>query len=119
MANTPGNGLTAEKMISALKESNGFVSKACYILGCSRTHFYNKLKDYSTVQQTLEDIREERNDYVENKLMRQIENDNLTAIIFYLKTQAKGRGYVERNEVTGADGGALTFTVKFEDSECA
>jgi hypothetical protein len=104
-----GNGLTAEKMIDALKEARGFVSKACFILGCGRTHFYSKLKQYTTVQQALEDIREERTDFVENKLMNLIDAENVTAIIFYLKTQAKHRGYVERQEITGADGGKLTI----------
>jgi hypothetical protein len=36
-----------------------------------------------------------------------IKAGNVTAIIFYLKTQAKDRGYVERQELTGADGGKL------------
>ena len=102
MAN--GNGLTADKMISALKEARGFVSHACEILKCSRSHFYVKMRQFVTVQQALEDIREERHDFVENKLMKLIGDDNITAIIFYLKTQAKQRGYVERQELTGPDG---------------
>jgi GTP cyclohydrolase II len=47
----------------------------------------------------LEDTREKRHEWVENKLMQQIKNDNLTAIIFYLKTQGKHLGYVERQEL--------------------
>jgi hypothetical protein len=104
---TTGNGLTAEKMIAAIKESNGYVSKACQILNCSRQHFYVKLKGFPTVQAYMEEIREKRSDYVESKMMQLIDELNPTMIIFYLKTQAKGRGYVERHEVTGADGASI------------
>jgi hypothetical protein len=102
-----GNGLTAEKMIAALERANGYVSAACHDLGCSRVHFYAKLKNYPTVQQKLEEIREKRTDYVESKMMKLIDELNPTMIIFYLKTQAKDRGYVERWEHTGADGGSI------------
>jgi len=115
MAN--GNGLTADKMIDALKESRGFVSHACQILKCSRNHFYVKMRQLSTVQQALDDIREERHDFVENKLMTLIGENNITAIIFYLKTQAKHRGYVERQELTGADGGDITINWDASDND--
>ena len=102
-----GNGLTAEKMISAIKEAKGIVSDACKILNCSRQHFYNKMREFTTVQQTLESIREQRTDYVEGQMMRLIDELNPTMIIFYLKTQAKNRGYIERSEVSGPDGSPI------------
>ena len=105
MAN--GNGLTAAEMIVAITEADGYVTKASHILKCSRGKFYTWLKKYPTVQQALENIREDRHEYVENQLMKLIENGNITAIIFYLKTQAKHLGYVERQEITGKDGGAV------------
>lgn len=105
MANN--NGLTAEKMIAAIEEAKGFVSRACDILHCSRQHWYKKLKEYPTVQAKVDEIREKRTDYVESKMMKLIDDLNPTMIIFYLKTQAKDRGYVERQEVTGADGGKV------------
>lgn len=109
MAN--GNGLTAESMIAALEKANGFVSAACHELGCSRQCFYNKLKGFPTVQAKMDEIREKRTDYVESKMMKLIDMLNPTMIIFYLKTQAKDRGYVERQEITGEDGKEITIKV--------
>lgn len=111
------NGLTAERMILAIQKSNGFVSAACADLGCSRKTFYQKLKMMPTVQQAIDEIREKRTDYVESKMMKLIDELNPTMIIFYLKTQAKGRGYVERQEVTGADGNAVTIRIVDETDD--
>ena len=104
-----GNGLTAEKMIAALEKAHGYVSAACTELGCSRKHFYAKLKNFPTVQDAMVEIREKRTDFVESCMVELIKQMNPTMIIFYLKTQAKDRGYIERHEVTGADGGPLTW----------
>ena len=97
MAN--GNGRTAEEVISAIEESRGFASQAAAILKVSRTTFYKYIDKYATAKQALEDTREKRHDYVENKLMKLIDNGNVAATLFYLKTQCKQRGYVERTEL--------------------
>ena len=99
-----GNGITAKEMINAIKQARGFVTQAADILDIGRTTFYRYLKKYATAQQALSDTREKRHEWVESKLMKAIDGDNLTAIIFYLKTQGKHLGYVERQEFTGADG---------------
>ena len=36
-----------------------------------------------------------------------VRNEHASAIMFYLRTMGKGRGYVERQETTGADGEAI------------
>jgi len=102
---------TAEQVIKALRKKRGFLAAVAKELGCTRQTVYNYVNRYPTIAQALEEIREERHDWVEGKLLKQIENDNMTAIIFYLKTQAKHRGYVERQEVTGADGDAVVVRV--------
>lgn len=38
-------------------------------------------------------------DFAESKLMEAINNNELTGIIFYLKTKHKNRGYTERHDV--------------------
>jgi hypothetical protein len=40
-----------------------------------------------------------------------IASENTAAVIFYLKTKGKKRGYIERNEVTGAEGSQINFVV--------
>ena len=99
--------MSAKGMVTAIEMAKGYVSKACEILKCSRQTWYRYEKKFPTVRQKVEEIREKRHDFVENKLMTQIENDNITAIIFYLKTQCKERGYVERQEIVGKDSGEL------------
>jgi len=45
--------------------------------------------------------------FAESELMKLIKEGNVAATIFFLKTQGKKRGYVERQEVTGAEGAPI------------
>lgn len=127
-----GNGYngryTAAEMAEAIAEAKGFISTAAKRLGCGRRTIYRYIRQYASVRQAVEDAREDMKDFAEAKLFQLIQGyqvctasdeeeaprvvhyqPNVTAIIFYLKCQAKDRGYVERmqHEVTGADGGPL------------
>jgi predicted transcriptional regulator len=98
---------TAEQIANALIEAKGFVSVAAKNLGCAPNTIRNYIKRYATCSQAVTDTREEMKDFAESKLFIEIKNGNITAIIFYLKTQAKDRGYVERQEHSGPDGGPI------------
>jgi len=89
----------ATEVAKAIQDTKGFVSKAADLLGCHVTTVYNYIDEYAIVKDAVTESRERRHDFVENQLMGQINEGNVTAIIFYLKTQAKSRGYIERVEV--------------------
>ena len=104
---------TAQQVIDALEESKGIIAVASRKLGCTRATVYRYLKNYSTVKQAYDDANETNIDFVENKLMKAIDDGNITAMIFFLKTKAKHRGYVERQEI-GHDG-EIEFVVTYTD----
>lgn len=93
------NRYTASDYIEAIQEAGGIIAAAARSLGVSRAAVYRATETYATVAAALEEARETTKDVAEAQLLKQIRAGNMTAIIFYLKTQAKERGYVERHEV--------------------
>lgn len=91
----------------AITEAQGLISVAARRLGVSRSSVYNAINRHPTVAEAAEDARERTTDLAEGKLYQKINDGDMTAIIFYLKTQAKKRGYVERQELSGPDGGPI------------
>ena len=98
---------TSSQIIDALREKHGNMSAAARYLGCDRHTIGRYIETYSTVKAVYEEERETLIDFAENQLFQQVKEGNITAIIFTLKTIGKHRGYVERQEVTGANGGAI------------
>lgn len=87
-----------KQFLDALRDGRGIITYACQKVGVSRQAYYKmKEKDEEFAKQ-VEDINEENIDFVESKLLTAINNEDITAIIFYLKTKGKKRGYVERTE---------------------
>jgi len=100
-----------EDYINAIHKSRGLLTAAADALGCTRGAIYEAAKKHPEIQQAIEEARERTTDVAEGKLFQKINEGDNTAIIFYLKTQGKKRGYVERQEVTGAEGTELTVRV--------
>jgi len=108
-------------MVEALKSSFGIVSTAASNVGISRQTHYNWIKDDPEYSEQVDEINEASIDFAESKLREKINGVTVqtynskgepviyeqppsdTAIIFYLKTKAKKRGYVERQEFTPVD----------------
>lgn len=87
-----------EQFLSHFRKSHGIVSFACQQVGITRACYYKWRENDPKFREKADEIEEETIDIVESKLFSAINNDDLTAIIFYLKTKGKKRGYVERVE---------------------
>ena len=106
---------TTAQIIEALREKHGNMAAAARFLHCSRNTVSRYIDTYPTVKSVADEERETLIDFAENQLFKQVQDGNITAIIFTLKTIGKHRGYVERQEVTGANGGPLVIDWDDED----
>lgn len=106
---------TAAQMITALQHTHGLIALAAEHLGCDWHTIYNYVKRYPSVEAELHRQRERTTDLAEQKLFDAIAAGEAWAINFYLKTQGKDRGYVERHEVTGKDGASLHIHLSWDD----
>ncbi len=104
-------------IIESLEKSLGVVTTACKIVGVGRTTFYEWLKDDEEFAKQVDDIQNIALDYAESQLHKQIGDGSTAATIFYLKTKGKKRGYIERQEITGADGMPTNFQIEIIESQ--
>jgi len=97
---------TPVQVSDALRASDGNLTAAATKLGVTRQGVYDYIDRYK-LQDVLDQSREKMADEAVGQLHRLVRDGNLGAVIFYLKTQAKSRGYTERIETTGKDGDAI------------
>lgn len=86
-------------LIQALEASLGVITQACKTVGIPRSTYYNYYNDDIEFKTQVDAIQDLAVDFVESQLFKQIKEGNTTATIFYLKSKAKNRGYVERQEL--------------------
>ena len=98
-----------ELFLNNLSLSYGIIKTACVLSNVSRQTVYNWMKEDADFKQRVSDINEEAIDFVEHKLFDKIQDNDTTAIIFFLKTKAKHRGYSEHSQDTGASSGGVLY----------
>jgi len=106
---------TPQEIIDALEVSRGLIAPAARNLGCSRDTIRKYLAEYPEVAKAKADMREAVTDSAESSLYRAIEDREAWAVCFYLKTQAKDRGYAERAEVTGPSGAPVKIRLVYDE----
>ena len=103
-----------KNLIEAMIKCLGVVTDACKIAGISRNTFYRYYNTDDDFAKEIDDLSQVALDFAESKLFEKIRGVQVakkgkngemivyeqppsdTAIIFYLKTKGKDRGYVER-----------------------
>jgi hypothetical protein len=83
--------------LRALKETDGNLSRALAKFPIPRERHKVWLQVDQNYAARVEEIKEEYTDYVEGLLHDLIAKGNITALIFYLKTIGRTRGFEEKN----------------------
>lgn len=85
-----------ERFLENLKKAGGIIYVACENTGISRTKYYAWQHNDQSFSERCDEVKEAQIDYVESKLMGLINAGDTTAIIFYLKSRGKNRGWNEK-----------------------
>lgn len=75
------------------------VSAVCASVGISRRTFYDYVKEDEEFARSIDESKQALIDNAESILQKKIMAEDTTALIFFLKTIGKSRGYVEKQEV--------------------
>lgn len=105
-------GLTSEAVAAKLRELHGNMAAVARHFGVSRQAVWKFVQDRDGLRQITAECRESMKDHAESSLYSAIFKGEAWAVCFYLKCQAKDRGYVERTEHTGADGGPIQTEIR-------
>jgi len=85
--------------LKALRKSHGVIQGACDTAKIDRTTYWKWMQVDDKFKALVEEEAESAIDFVESKLYQNIEKGREISTIFYLKTRAKHRGYVEASQI--------------------
>lgn len=110
--------LTQQGIKKTLVKMHGNISAAARALGVSRYAIQKRINEDEELKKVVTDARESMVDDAESALAKAILDGEAWAVCFTLKTQGRGRGYVEKteHEHTGKDGGPIETKVTVMDA---
>ncbi len=106
-----GTGYWEPREQGKITSSFGNIMAIAARLDVHRVTVYRYAKKWKSVENAIKEARELRKDLVEDKMLRRIMDGSDVMMIFFAKTQMKDRGYIERQEITGAEGAPVTVKV--------
>ena len=101
--------LKKQRFVEEFFNKAGNISELCKAVGIHRSTYYEWMNKDERFNAKINAEREGLIDFAESKLIKLIDEKNVTAIIFFLKTRAKDRGYVEKVETEHSGGVDVTL----------
>ena len=86
-------------LIEALREADGNQAAVARKFNCHRSLVWRYIDNDPELRELTDELSETFTDEVESQLFKLIREGNPAAVIFYLKTKARHRGYSERLEL--------------------
>jgi hypothetical protein len=119
-----GNDLTAAKtarrkklFLAAFERNACDVYAACRATDIGRRTVFNWRKADPEFEEAFIEINERDLDFTESQLKKNIKSGKEASIFFHLKCKGKARGWVERQEFTGAEGVPLYGGISATDEQ--
>lgn len=103
----PPLDFTEEDVLAAVMGSNGITTRVANTLNCAYDTARKYMAMYPAAQAAFADEIEKVLDVAESKLFKAINADDMESVKWFLSRKGKHRGYSERTEVTGPNGGQL------------
>ena len=107
--------ITKKLVKERIHKYHGNLSAVARGVGRSRSWLYLYLEKHPDLWDTVNEARETMLDNAESVLYQKVLAGSTPELLFFLKTQGKRRGYIERQEITGADG--TSITVRWDTTE--
>lgn len=105
---------TKKALLEALEKSLGVVTTACKKVGVGRTTYYDWYNTDKEFKESVDELKNVALDFAESQLHKQIQDNSTAATIFYLKTQGKKRGYIEKQEIDLTSGNEQINKIEIE-----
>lgn len=104
--------LTVKGVADKLREYHGNQAAVARAFGVDRSRITQYMEQHPELRAVKQEAEEAILDHAESALYRAVLSGEPWAVKWLLATKGKGRGYVERQEVTGKDGEAFSITVR-------
>ena len=105
----PRATLKLDDVTERIRQARGNIAAVAQQLHIGRQTLYRYIEAHPSLQPVILEARETMKDMAESVLYSKVLAGEPWAVCFFLKTQAKDRGYVE---MTGKDGESLSITTR-------